>query len=89
MKRFCASILGLLLLSAPAFGAECFASSKIYSIHPLHGGAEKRDSWAVQGDSFAQCVHRGEAAEKSFRARYPDAVFQLSLASTIGCHSPC
>ena len=94
MKRFRAAALGLMLLgpvalSGPALGAECFASSKIYNIHPLHGGQEKRDGWNVQGDNFAQCVHRGEAAEKGFHVKYPDSVFQLSLTSTIGCHSPC
>ena len=33
--------------------------------------------------------HRGEAAEKSFHAKYPDSLFQLLPAATIGCHSPC
>jgi hypothetical protein len=80
--------LGLMCSSANAAGT-CFAASKIYAIHRLHGGADTRDGWAVEGDAFAQCVHRAEAADKALHVRYPDAVFNLSLAATIGCHSPC
>ena len=76
--------------TAPAFSqGACFAASKTYKIHPLNGGEDKRESWTVQGDAFAQCVHRSEAADKALHTRYPDAVYNLSLAATIGCHSPC
>ena len=76
--------------AAPAFAqSACFAASKTYRIHPLNGGGEKKDSWVVQGDAFAQCVRRAEAADKTLHARYPDTVYNLSLAATIGCHSPC
>ena len=74
----------------PAFSQDaCFTASKTYRIHPLHGGLEKKDSWVVQGDAFAQCVRRAEAADKALHARYPDAAYNLSPAATIGCHSPC
>lgn len=73
-----------------AFSAEaCFTASKTYQIRPLHGGRDKRDSWIVEGDAFAQCVRRAEAADKVLHARYPETVYSLSLAATIGCHSPC
>jgi hypothetical protein len=78
------------LPSLPANAAgECFMSSKIYRIHPLHGGGDVRDGWTVKADAFNQCVHRAEAADKTLRGRYPDTVYELSLAATIGCHSPC
>ena len=84
-----ATVLGL-SSAGPAFSqSACFAASKTYKIHPLNGGEDKRDSWTVQGDEFAQCVHRAEAADKALHARYPDAAYNLSLAATIGCHSPC
>jgi hypothetical protein len=84
-----AVLLGL-LSTGPAFSqGACFAASKTYRIQPLRGGPEKRDSWVVQGDAFAQCVHRAEAADKALQARYPDTVYNLSLVATIGCHSPC
>ena len=85
-------LVALLGLSgtAPAFSqGACFAASKTYKIHPLNGGQDKRESWVVQGDAFAQCVHRAEAADKALHTRYPDAAYNLSLAATIGCHSPC
>lgn len=78
------------LATGPAIGADaCYTASKIYQVHPLHGGPGKKDSWIVQGDEFAQCVRRAEAADKALRARYPETVYSLSLAATIGCHSPC
>jgi hypothetical protein len=80
--------LGLICSNANAASA-CFTASKTYQIRPLHGGPEAKDGWVVQGDQFAQCVHRAEAADKALRTRYPDTVFNLSLAATIGCHSPC
>jgi hypothetical protein len=84
--------IGSVLLSAvPGWSADtvCFRSAKTYRIHPLRGGADLRDGWDVQGGAFNACVHRAEAADKALRARYPDTVYQLSLAATIGCHSPC
>jgi hypothetical protein len=84
-----ATVLGL-SSAGPAFSQDaCFIASKTYRIHRLNGGPEKKDSWVVQGNAFAQCVRRAEAADKALRARYPDAVYNLSLAATIGCHSPC
>ena len=80
--------LGSICSGARAAGT-CFAASKTYAIHHVHGGADTKDGWAVEGDAFAQCVHRAEAADKTLHMRYPDAVFNLSLAATIGCHSPC
>lgn len=80
--------LGLIGSNAKAAGV-CFAASKTYQIRPLHGGQDSKDGWAVQGDAFAQCVHRAEQADKALHARYPDTVYNLSLAATIGCHSPC
>jgi hypothetical protein len=86
-----ACIIGsALLASLPAVAAsECFTSSKIYRIHPMHGGTDIKDGWGVKADAFNRCVHRAEAADKSLRAHYPDTVYELSLAATIGCHSPC
>lgn len=76
--------------ACPAFSEEaCFTASKTYRIRSLHGGRDTRDSWIVEGDAFAQCVRRAEAADKALRARYPDTAYNLSLAATIGCHSPC
>ena len=70
--------------------ATCFASSKSYRIHKLRdGGADIKDGWSIKGDAFAQCVHRAEAADRSLHAHYPDSVYTLSPAATIGCHSPC
>jgi hypothetical protein len=65
----------------------CFAAAKVYRIHPLHGGADSKDGWSVRGEAFNQCVHRAETADKSLRARYPETLYTLSLASTIGCHA--
>lgn len=88
--HFCIAA-SVLCLTAPAWSADsaCFSAGKTYTIHPLHGGGDKRDSWEVRGNAFSECVHRAEAADKALRARYPDTVYQLSLAATIGCHSPC
>ena len=81
--------LAALTVSNAAADTACFTSSRNYRIHPLHGGSETRDGWTVRGDQFGQCVRRAEAADKSLHARYPDTIYALSLASTIGCHSPC
>ena len=84
---FCAA--GLELLSGSlAWSADqaCFSSAKSYRIHPLRGGSDQRDGWEVKGTAFNECVHRAEAADKALQARYPDTVYQLSLAATIGCH---
>jgi hypothetical protein len=87
--------IALLFLAAGMFGAgpaladACFTAAKTYRIHPLRGGPDVKDGWVVQGDAFAQCVHRAEAADKALHARYPDGVYGLSLTATIGCHSPC
>lgn len=76
--------------AGPAVAADaCYTASKTYQIRPLHGGPDKKDSWVVEGDEFAQCVHRAEAADKALHARYPETAYSLSLAATIGCHSPC
>jgi hypothetical protein len=78
------------LYAGPALSADaCFTASKTYQIHALHGGQDKKDGWTVQGDGFAQCVHRAEAADKALLTRYPDAIYNLSLAATAGCHAPC
>lgn len=85
-----AAALAGLIGASPAIAADaCFSASKTYQIHSIHGGGDKRDGWAVEGDAFAQCVHRAEAADKALHARYPDTVYNLSLAATVGCHSPC
>ena len=84
-----AALLGLLSASPVLSADSCFAASKTYQIHRLHGGGDTKEGWTVQGDAFAQCVHRAEAADKALRARYPETVYNLSLAATIGCHSPC
>lgn len=80
-----APILVAANLPASAAGA-CFASAKVYRIHPLRGGADLKDGWSVRGDAFNQCVRKAEAADKSLRTRYPETIYALSLASTIGCH---
>jgi hypothetical protein len=77
------------LVSGEARAAECFTASKVYQIHPIHAGRNSKDGWSVQGDEFAQCVKRAEVADKVFRGRYPDSVYELSLTATIGCHAPC
>ncbi|HXR94375.1 MAG TPA: hypothetical protein VN718_00755 [Rhizomicrobium sp.] len=78
------------LSAGPSFAQDaCFSASKTYRIHPLHGGRDKKDSWIVEGDAFAQCVRRAEAADKALHARYPETVYNLLPAATIGCHSPC
>jgi hypothetical protein len=87
---FC--IAGSVLLSgSPAWsaGTICFGAGKTYRVHPLRGGADRRDGWEVRGTAFSECVHRAEAADKALRARYPDTIYQLSLVATIGCHEPC
>ena len=82
--------LTALIGASPALAADaCFSASKTYQIHSIRGGIDKKDGWAVQGDAFAQCVHRAEAADKALRTHYPDTVYNLSLAATVGCHSPC
>ena len=87
---FC-TIGSVVLSAAPGWSSDsvCFSAAKTYRIHPLHGGTDQRDGWTVRGDAFNACVHRAEAADKVLRARYPDSIYQLSLAATIGCHSPC
>ena len=74
--------------SSPAWsaGTACFSASKTYRIHPLRGDIDRRDGWEVRGSAFNECVHRAEAADKALHARYPDTLYQLSLAATIGCH---
>jgi hypothetical protein len=67
----------------------CFAASKSYQIHPLHNGSDIRDGWTIKGGAFKECVHRAEAADKSLHAKYPDSIYALLLAATIGCHEPC
>jgi hypothetical protein len=78
------------LVNFPAHAdTACFASSKSYQIHPLRSGSDSRDGWTVKGAAFGECVHRGEAADKSLHAKYPDSIYALSLVATIGCHEPC
>ena len=87
---FLVAALPGLLIAGPALSADsCFSASKTYQIHKLNGGGDKKDGWMVEGDAFAQCVRRAEAADKALHARYPDTIYNLSLAATIGCHSPC
>ena len=88
---FCIATAVLLLPDTPGWSADrvCFSSAKTYRIHPLRGGVDRRDGWEVRGGAFNECVHRAEAADKTLRARYPETIYQLSLAATIGCHSPC
>ena len=73
--------------SAWSADAVCFSAAKTYRIHPLHGGMDKRDGWAVKGGAFSECVHRAEAADKVLHARYPETIYQLSLVATAGCHN--
>jgi len=73
-------------LSAEAAGA-CFTAAKVYRIHPLRGGADRKDGWSVRGDAFNQCVHRAETADRILRGQYPETIYTLSLTSTIGCHA--
>ena len=73
--------------SPPAAAATvCFAAAKVYRIHPLRGGNDSKDGWSVRGDAFNQCVRRAETADRILRGRYPETIYTLSLASTIGCH---
>jgi len=65
---------------------SCFTAARTYQIHPLRGGPDVKQGWSVRGEAFNQCVRQAEAADKALRARYPETVFALSLASTIGCH---
>jgi hypothetical protein len=65
----------------------CFTASKQYWISPARGGDRSADGWSVKADSFALCVRRQEAAEKSLRMRYPDGRYVLTPAATIGCHA--
>ena len=82
----CAAGLELLSGSIVLAGDACFTATKNYRIHPLRGGQDRRDGWEVHGNAFSQCVHRAEAADNILRGRYPDTVYQLSLAATVGCH---
>ena len=84
---FC--IIGPVVLSTPGWSADnaCFSAAKTYRIHPLQGGDDRRDGWTVRGVAFNECVHRAEAADKLLRSHYPDTLYQLSLAATIGCHN--
>jgi hypothetical protein len=66
---------------------SCFAASRTYQIHPLRGGPDVKQGWSVRGEAFNQCVRQAEAADKTLRARYPETIYALSLASTIGCHN--
>jgi len=85
---FASLVTILAAASFPASAANaCFASTKNYQIHPLHGGADIKNGWSVRGDAFNQCVRRAEAADKELRARYPETIYTLSLVSTIGCHA--
>lgn len=88
---FAGCIAGIILLANISANADtvCFAASKSYRIHPLRSGSDLRDGWTVKGGAFNECVHRAEAADKSLHAKYPDAIYALSLAATIGCHAPC
>jgi hypothetical protein len=85
------ALIVIFLIAAAAIPAQaanaCFAAAKVYQIHPVHGGADIKNGWSVRGDAFNQCVRKAEAADKSLRARYPETVYALSLASTIGCHA--
>lgn len=65
----------------------CFTAAKTYRIHPLRGGADIKDGWSVRGDAFSQCVRRAETADRILRGHYPETIYTLSLASTIGCHA--
>ena len=89
MTRLSFLLLAAALFSSPVQARQCFTASKIYHIRSVHGGGNTRDGWQVVGNEFAQCVRRAEAADKNLRARYPDSVYELSLAATIGCHAPC
>ena len=73
--------------SAWSADAVCFSAAKTYRIHPLHGGMDKRDGWAVKGGAFNECVHRAEAADKALRSRYSETIYQLLLVATAGCHN--
>ncbi len=89
MLAVCMSLLGAVVNFPAEASTTCFASSKSYQIHPLHSGSDLRDGWSVKGDAFNACVHRAEAADKSLRAKYPESIYALSLAATVGCHEPC
>ena len=65
----------------------CFAAAKVYRIHPLRGGNDSKDGWSVRGEVFNQCVRRAETADRILRGHYPETIYTLSLASTIGCHN--
>lgn len=82
-------VLTLLVLtnSRTVAAPACFTASKQYWIRPAHGGSRSADGWSVKADSFALCVRRQEAAEKSLRMRYPDSRYALTPSATIGCHA--
>jgi hypothetical protein len=88
---FAGCIIGIAILANfPAHAdTACFASSKSYRIHPLRSGSDIRDGWTIKGGAFNECVHRAEAADRALHAKYPDAIYALSLAATIGGHQPC
>jgi hypothetical protein len=78
----------VLLSGSQAWSVDtaCFSAGKTYRVHPLRGGIDQRDGWDVHGKAFNECVHRAEAADKALRSHYPQTIYQLSLAATIGCH---
>ena len=67
----------------------CYTASKTYRIHPLRGGPDLTKGWSVKGETFRQCAQRSERTDRRLRARYPGTTYKLSLAATIGCHTPC
>jgi hypothetical protein len=83
------SLLGVMVNFPAEAGTTCFASSKSYQIHPLHSGSDLRDGWSVKADAFNRCVHQAEVADRLLHAKYPETIYSLSLAATIGCHEPC
>jgi hypothetical protein len=76
-------------MAADAAPESCFAASKSYTIKHLSDGLAIKDGWTIEGGTFNQCVHRAEAADRELHAKYPDIRYGLSLAATVGCHSPC
>ncbi len=82
----CAVALFAVTNSRAIAETACFTAAKQYRIHPAHGGRELQDGWSVTAGAFNLCVRREEAAEKTLHRRYPDGVYALTPASTIGCH---
>jgi hypothetical protein len=88
--KFLIATLALVFLSCPAFAApSCFSATRTYQLHPLRGGDDRKESWNVTGENFAQCVHRSEAADKSLHARFPETIYAFSPTATVGCHQGC